>query len=155
MRQVLESQFLPDEAATIAAAQALAPHLGVGDVLLLSGPLGAGKSTFARSLIRTLPAVDGTLRLEETVPSPSYTLVQTYERALGPVGHFDLYRLSTPEEVWDLGFEDFLEQGLAVIEWAERLGPLTPPRALTLTFSDQGTGRYLCVRDTRIGSLNS
>ena len=81
----------------------------------------------------------------EPVPSPTYTLVQTYERDLGPVGHFDLYRLSEPDEVWDLGLEDILENGIALIEWAERLGPLMPKNALSLTLSDSGQGRWLQV----------
>jgi len=146
---LLKSGFLADEAATIAAAHALAPALRPGDLIFLDGPLGAGKSTLARALIRALPLPDGSLNPQEPVPSPTYTLVQTYERALGPVGHFDLYRLSEPEEVWDLGLEDMLDGGVALIEWGERLGALRPEAALTLKLSDQGQGRWLEVIDAR------
>lgn len=144
-----EQQFLKDEAATIAAAQRLAPALNSGDMVLLSGDLGTGKSTFARALIRALPGADGQIYDDEPIPSPTYTLVQTYDRALGTVGHFDLYRLSEPEEIWDLGLEDILEQGVALIEWPERLGPLIPTRAIHIHLKDQGEGRCLAMRDQR------
>ncbi len=136
---------MASEAATIAAAKALAPKLHTRQIILLDGPLGAGKSTFARALIQALPGPKGQSCAQEPVPSPTYTLVQTYERALGTVGHFDLYRLTDPEEIWELGLEPILENGLALIEWGDRLGPLRPATALTLRFEDRGQGRYLHV----------
>ncbi|MGB0785670.1 MAG: tRNA (adenosine(37)-N6)-threonylcarbamoyltransferase complex ATPase subunit type 1 TsaE [Alphaproteobacteria bacterium] len=145
---MLKSCFLVNEAATIKAGQILAKNLERGRIVLLNGPLGIGKSTFARAVIRALPNLNGVAMVDEIVPSPTYTLVQTYERAVGTVGHFDLYRLNEPEEIWDLGLEDVLQDGVALIEWASRLGPLTPKHALTLTFKDQGQGRFLHVLET-------
>ena len=138
-----KSRFLADEAATIASAQGLAPQLTAGQTLLLEGDLGAGKSTFARAVIRALPLADGSLASDEIVPSPTFTLVQVYERALGPVYHFDLYRLKDPGEVWELGWEEAQTEGLRLIEWPQRLGHLTPKGALTLRFLYQVEGRWL------------
>ena len=106
-----------------ALACRLAPLLKTGDVIFLHGDLGAGKSTFARALIRQ------TLNDKNAeVPSPTYTLVQSYEpeNAL-PLWHYDLYRLSGVDDVYELGMDDALDQGAALIEWPERLeGTLTP-----------------------------
>ena len=146
---MLKSQFLADEAATIASAQALAGELKTGDLVALEGDLGAGKSTFARALIRALPLRDGSLSPDEEVPSPTYTLCQTYDRALGQVAHFDLYRLSEPEEALELGFEEALSEGLALVEWPQRLGHLLPGRRLHLNLEMQGQGRHLAIRDQR------
>ncbi|MGQ9370922.1 tRNA (adenosine(37)-N6)-threonylcarbamoyltransferase complex ATPase subunit type 1 TsaE [Azospirillum sp. ST 5-10] len=120
---------LPDESATEALARRLAPHLGRGDVLLLKGDLGAGKTAFARALIRAL-AGDG----EAEVPSPTFTLVQTYDTPAGPVWHFDLYRLSGPEEVEELGWDEAAD-GVALVEWPDRLGPLLPRNRFELTLA--------------------
>ena len=129
-RLVLE---LRDEAATAALARRLAGHLGRGDVIALAGDLGSGKTCFARALINALPWPGGARRDEE-VPSPTFTLVQIYEREPAPVWHFDLYRLERPEEVYELGLEEALGQAVSVIEWPERLGPLLPVERLELTF---------------------
>jgi len=118
---------LADEAATTVAAAALARTLRPGDVVLLAGPLGAGKTTFARAVIRTLTSAD------EEVPSPTFTLVQTYETTAGPLWHFDLYRLCDPEEVFELGWEDAVTGGIVLVEWPDRLGRLCPARRLELT----------------------
>jgi tRNA threonylcarbamoyladenosine biosynthesis protein TsaE len=126
-RFICKSLDLPDVAATAALAQAVAGRVRQGDVIALFGDLGAGKTTFARAFIHALS--DGT---DETVPSPTFTLVQVYERAPAPVWHFDLYRLEQPEEVYELGFEDALAQGISLIEWPERLGPLLPRDRLDL-----------------------
>ncbi|MCC6597900.1 MAG: tRNA (adenosine(37)-N6)-threonylcarbamoyltransferase complex ATPase subunit type 1 TsaE [Alphaproteobacteria bacterium] len=103
---------------TALAAAALAADLRAGDVIFLRGNLGAGKSVFARALIRTL--MDSPL-LE--VPSPTFTLVQTYETALLQVYHYDLYRIEDPDEIFELGWEDCLREGVTIVEWPERLGP--------------------------------
>lgn len=108
---------LPDEVATAAFGARIAPLLRPGDAVCLSGPLGAGKSTMARALIRALTSP------EEDVPSPTFTLVQSYEGPTLTVAHFDLYRLRTPEEAFELGLDEALDEGAAVIEWPERLGP--------------------------------
>jgi tRNA threonylcarbamoyladenosine biosynthesis protein TsaE len=119
---------LPDLAATEALARALAPLLRPGDAVLLDGPLGAGKTAFARALLRTLAGEPG---LE--VPSPSYTLVQTYETPSGPVAHFDLWRLDGPPDLAELGWDE-ARAGIVLVEWPDRLGALRPSDALAITF---------------------
>lgn len=111
---------LPDERATSALAADLAACARGGDVIGLSGPLGSGKTTFARAFIRARLGTG-------EVPSPTFTLVETYEAATGPaVWHFDLYRLDSPEDAYELGIEDAFAEGIALIEWPERLGRLMP-----------------------------
>ena len=133
---------LEDAEATTALGRAVAPRLEPGEAVLLYGPLGMGKSTLARGLIRAL-AGDA-----EDVPSPTFTLVQFYETA-PPVAHFDLYRLSRPEEAFEIGLDEALDVGAALIEWPERLGD-DPARALgpdilTITLSERGDGRSATV----------
>jgi len=112
-------------------AARLAAEIKPGTILLLSGPLGAGKSIFARAMIRSLKQ-DPTL----DVPSPTFTLVQTYDTAKGPVWHFDLYRLESPEEIYEIGWDEALSSGgILLVEWPERLGPFTPAQASTIIFS--------------------
>lgn len=123
------SLTLPSEAATARAAQALAAALRPGDVALLSGPLGAGKSAFARAAILSRLRAAGR---EEPVPSPTYTLMQVYETPAARLVHADLYRLSDPEEIEELGLAEAFDDAICFVEWGERLGPLTPPRALRL-----------------------
>ena len=139
--------ILPDAAATDAAGRALAAVLAPGDALFLSGDLGAGKSTLARAAILALLAEDGR---EEDVPSPSFTLVQTYDAARGEIWHADLHRLSGPEGCAELGLEDAFEDAICFVEWPDRLGPLTPPRRLDLHLAfregDPSAGRILTVR---------
>ena len=106
---------LPDAEATTRLGQVIAPLLAPGDSVLLYGPLGMGKSTLARSLIRALTTPD------EDVPSPTFTLVQFYDSD-PPVAHFDLYRLNAPEEAFEIGLDEALDEGCALIEWPERLG---------------------------------
>jgi len=118
------------ETETEKIAAALACELGSNDVLLLRGDLGAGKTVFARSLIRTLT---GQSDLE--VPSPTFTLVQTYETKAGSLWHFDLYRLKEADEVYELGWEEALSEGMVLVEWPERLGALTPARCLDISIS--------------------
>ena len=133
---------LPDAEATTALGQAVAPLLAPGDSVLLYGPLGMGKSTLARGLIRALTTPD------EDVPSPTFTLVQFYESD-PPVAHFDLYRLTRPEEAFEIGLDEALDEGCAVIEWPERLGEapgrFLGPDQLTVTISEQGEGRLATV----------
>ncbi len=127
--------FLPDEAATIALAQKRAARARAGDVLLLSGPLGAGKTSFARAFIRAL-----TGEPDLTVPSPTFTLVQQYETDTLTIWHYDLWRLQDHHALEELGWEEALE-GIVIVEWPDRLGPLTPRHALRLSFSHDGAGR--------------
>ncbi len=135
--------LLADADATAALAQRLAPLLRGGDMLLLTGDLGSGKTSFARALIRALPGPAGEDCSDEEVPSPTFTLVQIYERRGAPIWHFDLYRLSAADEVYELGWEDALEEAVVLIEWPERLGGLAPQNALTLYFTYHDGGRRL------------
>ena len=143
---------LPDPAATDALAQRVAWRLmadRVSTCIGLSGDLGAGKTHFARALIRALPLADGQLDPQAEVPSPTYTLLQAYERQIGWVWHFDAYRLSSEAELDELGWQDILgEAALLLVEWPERLGSAWPAssqqlRALWLAFKTQGEGRRL------------
>lgn len=117
---------LPDLAATEALAAAVAGLARPGDVILLEGPFGAGKTAFARAFLRAASAEPG---LE--VPSPSFTLVQTYDTRLGPVHHFDLWRLDGPAALTELGWDEACAD-IVLAEWPERLGALRPPEALEL-----------------------
>ena len=133
MQQLIRVE-LPDLAATEALARRLAPALRPGDALLLRGPLGAGKTAFARALLRAL-ARDPQLE----VPSPSFTLVQSYDLPGGAEAHhYDLYRLSGPQEVTELGFEE-ARQGILLVEWPERLGGQVPEDAMTVTLEHGAT----------------
>jgi tRNA threonylcarbamoyladenosine biosynthesis protein TsaE len=131
---------LADLAATEGLGRALARLLRPGDVIALFGDLGAGKTALARALIRALPGPPGAAA--EEVPSPTFTLVQTYERQPAPVWHFDLYRLEGAAEVEELGFSEALAGDIVLVEWPERLGSLLPHDALSVTLIfDAGTGR--------------
>lgn len=114
-------------------ARALAPGLAAGDVLLLEGQIGGGKTHFARSLIQARLAADGAV--VEDVPSPTFTLVQTYDTGAVEIWHADLYRLSHPDEVEELGLTDAFDDAICLVEWPDRLGDLAPAGALVLSFS--------------------
>lgn len=117
------------ELETAALAAELAGKVEPGTVITLRGHLGSGKSVFARSLIRTLCGDD-----DLEVPSPTFTLVQAYDTPRGPLWHFDLYRLKTTEEVYELGWEEALSAGIVLIEWPEIIDSLLPPRHLDIAF---------------------
>ncbi|MBA4759229.1 tRNA (adenosine(37)-N6)-threonylcarbamoyltransferase complex ATPase subunit type 1 TsaE [Sphingosinicella sp.] len=132
---------LADEAATDRFGRRLAARLVPGDVVLLSGDLGAGKTALARGILAGLGHVG-------EVPSPTFTLVQSYEvpGVRLPVWHVDLYRLEDPDEVEELGLDEILADGALVIEWPERAGARWP-EALHLTLTDSGEGsRRLTAR---------
>ncbi len=127
---------LADLAATAALADALAQRARAGDVIALHGTLGAGKTAFARAFI--------TARMPDVgdVPSPTFTLVQTYDMADPAIWHFDLYRLDKPDDALELGLDEAFNDAISLIEWPERLGPYLPRRALHLhlEFVGQGSG---------------
>ena len=141
MIQEADGDFrLPDEAATQALGRAIAQALHPGDSVCLYGPLGAGKSTLARALIRAL-----TTPMED-VPSPTFTLVQFYEGPRLKVAHFDLYRLSSPDEAYEIGLDEALEDGAAVIEWPQRLEGHLPADRLDVEISLSEDGEERRVR---------
>jgi tRNA threonylcarbamoyladenosine biosynthesis protein TsaE len=131
---------LPDEAATAALAARISALAEVGDVIALKGDLGSGKTSFARSFIRARGGA-------EEVPSPTFTLVQIYEVGQAAIWHFDLYRLKSPEEAWELGIEDAFSEGISLIEWPERLDSLLPRRRLEIEFlfGDQPDSRRALI----------
>jgi tRNA threonylcarbamoyladenosine biosynthesis protein TsaE len=123
------SLHVASEADTVQIAESVAALARRGDVIALSGDLGAGKTAFARGFIRALAG------REQDVPSPTFTLLQVYETGATPIYHFDLYRIEAPSEVWELGFDEAPAEGIVLIEWPERLGPLLPADRLEITIS--------------------
>lgn len=111
---------------TVHLGQTLAQFAVAGDCILLRGQIGAGKSALARAFIRAL------LGPEVEVPSPTFTLVQTYDYGSVEIWHADLYRLSAPQEAVELGLVDAFEQQICLIEWPELLGDLAPDTALDI-----------------------
>jgi len=139
MTGVETSLELPDAAATLALGERLAALVAPGDVITLSGELGAGKTTLARGLISGL-AVRAGLRPEE-VPSPSFPIVETYE--LGPLTlwHFDFYRIEQEEELEELGLSQALARGVTLVEWPERAWGALPKERLDIRLEWAGDGR--------------
>ena len=154
---------LPSLAATEALAATVAALARAGDAILLEGELGAGKSAFARAFLR---AATGDPALE--VPSPTFTLVQSYDTRIGVVQHFDLWRLEGPGGLTELGWDE-ARNGIVLVEWPDRLGPLRPAEALTVALHPNRrgqppggavrlagpTGSYGMTRDTMIATFLS
>ncbi|MDE1937503.1 MAG: tRNA (adenosine(37)-N6)-threonylcarbamoyltransferase complex ATPase subunit type 1 TsaE [Alphaproteobacteria bacterium] len=122
---------LADPTATMALGTMIATRLQVGDTVALKGDLGAGKTTLARAILRTLAVT-------ENVPSPTFTLVQTYETPGLPIRHYDLYRVENPREIDELGLDEALEEGAVLIEWPEHAGNHIPDDALQITLITTG-----------------
>ena len=133
----------PDE--TAALARCIAPLLRGGDTILLCGDIGAGKTHFARALIQHRQASIGPI---EDVPSPTFTLVQTYEIGDDAIWHADLYRLSGEDEIEELGLRDAFDNAICLIEWPESLDRLRPPNPIEFIFqtSDKPNERTLILR---------
>ena len=139
---------LPTEADTLRLGEDIAAALAPGDLVTLQGDLGVGKTTMARAILRAL-ADDPMLE----VPSPTFTLVQDYESGRLPAAHLDLYRLSDPEEVHELGLDDMLVHGVALVEWPEH-GALTGP-SIRIAFRESGDGRIASIdaNDTALARI--
>lgn len=132
--------ILTSEADTEAAGSRLAAQLRAGDVVTLSGSLAAGKTTLVRGLMAGLGH-------QGEVPSPSFSIVQTYEHLDPPVWHVDLYRIDDPSEMEELGLGDMMADGVLIIEWPEKAGGDRWPDALALSLEVQGDGsRALTAR---------
>ena len=142
MTQMAATLALPTLEATDALGRTIAARLRPGDAILLEGPLGAGKSALARAILRALlddPAL--------TVPSPTFTLLQTYDAPDFPVAHFDLWRLEGPGALTELGWDE-ARNGVVIVEWPDRLGPHRPENAQTITLA-------YAPNDTRTATLDS
>ena len=137
---------LPSEQDTLTLGAALATHARRGDVIALSGPLGAGKSVFARGVIHAMAARAG--EPLEDVPSPTFTMVQIYQAGDLTLCHFDLFRLDDPEQAWELGIEDAFAESVSLVEWPERLAGLLPADRLDIALAP-GAGA-----DQRIATLH-
>ena len=133
------SFLLPDETATARLGQWFAQHARAGTVLLLSGSIGAGKTHFCRAFLRAL------LGEETDVPSPTFTLVQTYETPSVDIWHADLYRLGHPDDVIELGLEAAFNDSICLVEWPDRLGDLTPSDAIHILITTDGEGRRVQI----------
>lgn len=123
---------------TVNLARKFAKTAKKGDVFALYGTLGMGKSVFARAFIQELCDVDD-------VPSPTFTLVQSYSSPKGDIYHFDLYRLKHPNEVFELGFEDSLYNGISLIEWPENAGAWLPKNVIKINIVSHETGRLFTI----------
>lgn len=128
---------LGDESRTRALGRALAPLLGVSDVVALSGALGAGKTTLARAILEALGA-------KGPIASPTFTLVQTWALSV-PVWHFDLYRVKHARELVELGLDEALDSAISLIEWPEIAKDLLPPSTLFVVLAGEGDARHATI----------
>lgn len=125
-----------NEVGMLALGAQLSRALRSGDIVTLSGGLGAGKTTLARGMVqKVLP--------HETVPSPTYTLVQTYDFPDFTLWHCDLYRLEHPDEAYELGLMDAMGEDVCLLEWPDRLGKLLPENTLKIDIAFEGDGRLV------------
>lgn len=136
---------IADEGAMEALARQISEICGIGDLIALYGNLGVGKSVFARAFVRHRMGPD------EEVPSPTFTLVQSYDRAGVPIAHFDLYRIQQPDEILELGFEDAMADGTVLVEWPDRLGAYLPLDRLDIEISQGASTNARSIRVTGHG----
>ncbi len=137
MTETLEFN-LPTEQDTIAIGKKLAHLARKGDVFALYGTLGMGKSVLARAFVQELCG-------NGEVPSPTFTLLQTYEAPDFDIYHFDLYRLKSPDEIFEIGVEDALYSGVSLIEWPDKMSPYLPRDIFKLEIVPQSNGRKLTI----------
>jgi len=137
MRQ-MQTVFIANEAELLALGASLIFQLSAGQTVCLTGGLGAGKTTLARGMIQSvLGDID--------VPSPTYTLVQTYDMPQFELWHCDMYRLERPEDGYELGLMDAFEEAVCLIEWPDKLGDLIPEDALKIDIEFEGEGRKVTL----------
>ena len=146
--KICVSRELPDPAATEALARDVAALARPRDLVTLAGEIGAGKTAFARAFIRERAAVAGASGTIDEVPSPTFTLAQSYDFPGGTVWHFDLYRLESPAETLELGIEEAYSNGIALVEWPDRLDRRLPRDRLEieLVFTHRFEGRRASLR---------
>ena len=138
MRQ-MQIVSIATEAALLALGAALIPQLSAGQTVCLTGGLGAGKTTLVRGMIQSvLGDID--------VPSPTYTLVQTYDMPNYELWHCDMYRLDRPEDGYELGLMDAFEEAVCLIEWPDKLGELVPKGAMRIEIAFDGEGRKVMLK---------
>jgi len=130
---------LPDEASTFALGGKVIEQLSIGDVVALKGDLGAGKTTLVRGMLQSIMG-------EIEVPSPTYTLIQTYETPKFELWHCDMYRLERPEDGYELGLLDAFEDAVCLLEWPDKLGDLMPEDALEIDIQFDGEGRKVTLK---------
>lgn len=136
MKFTSAAKYIASEAEMTEFAGQLAEIAKQGDVILLDGDLGVGKSFFSRSFINHLAQKQFGKRIE--VPSPTFTLVQVYDQFMPAIWHFDLYRLSNPDEAYELGLDDAVKNAICLIEWPSRLEGDLPENCLNLFFKHDG-----------------
>lgn len=127
------------ESETTDFAKSFATQLKCGDILALYGDLGTGKTVFSKGIINALTHIN------TDVPSPTFTLVQSYDTPTCPIYHFDFYRLKTPEEAFEIGIEDYFNDGISLIEWPEKIGYLLPKKAIKIELSIQNDTHVIRV----------
>ncbi len=130
-----------NESETIKLGQKLADFAQCGDTFALYGTLGMGKSVLARAFVQKLTNAT-------EVPSPTFTLVQCYEAADFDIYHFDLYRIKSPEEVFELGMEEAVYQGVCLIEWPEKMGAYLPKNIFKIEIENFGMGRKITINSS-------
>ncbi len=135
----MHTVYLANESETLALGAKLSRRLAAGNVVALTGDLGAGKTTFSRGVIRALCH-------EDEVPSPTYTLVQVYDAPDCEVWHCDMYRLERPEDAYELGLMDAFEEAICLIEWPEKLGSLLPENAYHIHFAFDEDRRVAMIK---------
>jgi tRNA threonylcarbamoyl adenosine modification protein YjeE len=147
----MTTRLTADETLTAALARMLAATLRPGQTILLDGPVGAGKTHFARAFIRARQG-----DAAEDVPSPTFTLVQTYDDPMGTeIWHADLYRLTDPDEVVELGLVEAMEGAIVLVEWPDRLGPYLPDGAMRLELQPMGDARRAVLSGARAGVVQA
>lgn len=137
----MSSFISTNETETLKYAAKFAKNLKPGDIIALRGSLGSGKTVFSKGVIQAL------CRPDTDVPSPTFTIVQSYDTIKGPLYHFDFYRLKTPEEAYEIGIEDAFADGICLIEWPEKIGSLLPQKHIDVFLEIQGENHIIKIED--------